>query len=109
MRTESNANENSPAALVPEIAPQSLWRVTAVEVLPGFRLQVAFTDGLKGVVDMSGLVQSPKAGVFAALADPRMFAQVKIEHGAVTWPGELDLAPDAMHTAIREHGEWSSN
>jgi hypothetical protein len=24
----------------------------------------------------------------------------------VSWPGELDLAPDAMHAAIREHGEW---
>jgi hypothetical protein len=24
----------------------------------------------------------------------------------VTWPGELDLAPDAMHAAILAHGEW---
>jgi hypothetical protein len=31
---------------------------------------------------------------------------VTIEHGAVTWPGELDLAPDAMHDAIRQHGVW---
>jgi len=26
--------------------------------------------------------------------------------GAVTWPGELDLAPDAMHAAIRRTGVW---
>jgi hypothetical protein len=26
--------------------------------------------------------------------------------GAVVWPGELDLAPDAMHAAIKELGEW---
>jgi hypothetical protein len=107
MRTESNTVENSPTALVPEIAPHSPWRVTEVEVLPGFRLQVAFTDGLKGVVDMSGLVHSPKAGVFAVLSDPFRFAQVSLHHGAVTWPGELDLAPDAMHAAIQKHGEWS--
>jgi len=25
----------------------------------------------------------------------------------VAWPGELDLAPDAMHTAIQEHSEWA--
>ncbi len=55
---------------------------------------------------MSDLVQSPRAGVFAALADPALFAQVRIEYGAVTWPGDLDLAPDAMHTAIKTHGEW---
>lgn len=106
MHTESSADGNSPTAIALEVASRSPWRVTRVAALPGFRLQVAFADGLTGVVDMSGLVHSPKAGVFTALTDPRLFAQVKIEHGAVTWPGELDLAPDAMHTAIREHGEW---
>jgi hypothetical protein len=25
----------------------------------------------------------------------------------VAWPGELDLAPDAMHAAIQEHRVWS--
>jgi hypothetical protein len=25
----------------------------------------------------------------------------------VAWPGELDLAPDAMHAAIQQHREWS--
>jgi hypothetical protein len=56
---------------------------------------------------MTQLVHSPNAGVFAALLDPSLFAQATIEYGAVTWPGELDLAPDAMHAAIREHGVWS--
>jgi hypothetical protein len=59
------------------------------------------------MVDISRLVHSPQAGVFAALADPALFRQVTLEYGAVAWPGELDLAPDAMHTAIQKHGEWS--
>jgi hypothetical protein len=66
-----------------------------------------FADGPTGIVDMSGLVHSPKAGVFAALADPSLFAQVRLETGAVSWPGELDIAPDAMHAAIQEYREWS--
>jgi hypothetical protein len=107
MRTESNARENSPSALIDEIAPRSPWRVTAVEALPGFKLKVAFADGLTGMVDMSGLVHSPRAGVFSALADPSLFAQVTLDYGAVAWPGELDLAPDAMHSAIQEHNVWS--
>jgi hypothetical protein len=107
MRTESNANEDSSVGLVEEIAPRSPWRVTSVEALPEFRLRVAFADGLTGLVDMARMVHSPESGVFAALLDPSLFAQVTIEYGAVTWPGELDLAPDAMHTAIREHGVWS--
>jgi hypothetical protein len=107
MRTESIAGEDSSTALAEEIAPRSPWRVTEVEALPGFRLRVAFADGLTGMVDMSGLVHSPKAGVFARLADPSLFAQVTLDYGAVAWPGELDLSPDAMHAAIQEHQVWS--
>jgi hypothetical protein len=87
--------------------PRSPWRVTKVEALPEFRLRVAFADGLTGMVDMSRLVHSPQAGVFAALANPTLFAQVTLDYGTVAWPGELDLAPDAMHAAIQQHKEWS--
>ena len=107
MRTESIAGEDSSTALAEEIASRSPWRVTEVEALPGFRLRVAFADGLTGMVDLSGMVHSPKAGVFARLADPSLFAQVTLDYGAVAWPGELDLAPDAMHAAIQEHHVWS--
>jgi hypothetical protein len=31
---------------------------------------------------------------------------VRVVDGVVTWPGELDLAPDAMHLAIKDGGEW---
>jgi hypothetical protein len=24
----------------------------------------------------------------------------------VWWPGDLDLAPDAMHAEIKAHGRW---
>lgn len=106
MLTESNAIQNSSPA-VAEVAPRSPWRVTAVQALPGFRLNVTFVDGLSGTVDLSGLVHSSKAGLFAALSDPTLFAQVTLDMGAVTWPGELDLAPDAMYSAIKEHGVWT--
>jgi hypothetical protein len=77
-----------------------------LEVLPGFRLRVRFNDGVEGTVDLGGLVHSASAGVFAALRDENLFRQARIELGVVTWPGNLDLAPDAMHRAIRELGTW---
>ncbi len=80
--------------------------VVALEVLDGYRLWVRFDDGVEGEVDMSQLVRSPRAGVFAVLADPDIFARAHIEHGAVTCPEELDLAPDAMHDEIKKHGTW---
>jgi hypothetical protein len=45
-------------------------------------------------------------GVFKALLDPEIFQQAHVESGAVTWPGQVDLAPDAMYQAIKSQGEW---
>jgi hypothetical protein len=94
---------NSPAPLT---APRSPWRVASVKVLPDYRLDVCFLDGTQGIVDLAGLVTSNKAGVFAQLLAPDLFAKAYVEFGAVTWPGELDLAPDAMYRAIKKTGIW---
>lgn len=107
MCPQSSAEQDSPVAVNPPIQPRMPWRVTTVEARPGFQLQVQFIDGTEGAVDLSGLIQSPRAGVFARLADPAVFAQVFIEHGAVTWPGEIDLAPDTMHAEIKRVGTWA--
>lgn len=77
-----------------------------MQALPEFRLHVVFVDRTEGDVDMADLIHSARAGVFAALADEAIFAQVFVEHAAVTWPGELDLAPDAMYDHIKEAGTW---
>jgi len=82
------------------------WRVAAVEALPRFRLRVRFVDGTEGAVELGDLIRSAGAGVFSALADPALFAQARVEYGAVTWPGEIDLAPDAMYAAIKKTGTW---
>jgi hypothetical protein len=77
-----------------------------VQALPGFRLAVDFVDGTAGEVDLSRLVQSQQAGVFSSLSDRTVFDQVFLERGVATWPGEIDLAPDAMYDAIRAGGRW---
>lgn len=82
------------------------WRVAQAEPLENYRLAVRFVDGTTGTVDLSRLLHSSRAGVFAPLADQAMFSKVSVEHGVVTWPGELDLAPDAMYAEIKKTGEW---
>jgi hypothetical protein len=52
-------------------------------VLPGFRLRVRFNDGAEGTVEMAEFINSPAAGVFAALQDENLFRQAKIVLGAV--------------------------
>ena len=82
------------------------WLVADVRVVANHRLKVRFVDGTEGEVDVSALVSAPSAGVFAELRDPARFAEAHVEDDAVTWPGGLDLAPDAMHREIRAHGRW---
>ena len=83
------------------------WRVTEVRALADYRLSVRFADGTAGEVDASLMILGESAGVFAPLRDPTLFARVYIDHGAVAWPGGLDLAPDAMYDEIRANGSWT--
>jgi hypothetical protein len=101
----ANPEENLFFEIVPAIIPKAVWRVASVSPLPGFRLSVCFNDGTEGTVVMSGLIHSPNAGVFEALRDENLFSKVTLQYGAVTWPGDLDLAPDAMYEEIRRTGE----
>jgi len=45
-------------------------------------------------------------GVFEKLKDPEFFNHIQVTDGFVSWPDELDLAPDAMYDEIKQHGEW---
>jgi hypothetical protein len=106
MSFASNAKEDRSAGIVPGVRPHAAWRIVAAEAQPGYRLNIRFRDGLEGTVDMRPLLESRRAGVFSILRDPALFSQVQVVLGAVTWPGELDLAPDAMYDAIKACGEW---
>ncbi len=110
MRTSDTANEDRStpvtSATIPPIVCNQPDDVAEVRALDGFRLHVRFNDGVEGHVDMNALIHSPGAGVFAQLADPVLFAQAYIQYGAVTWPGQLDLAPDAMYSELKKTGEW---
>jgi hypothetical protein len=102
MRTKSSAEENITSSIVCT-AP---WRLTHVKPLENYKLEVDFIDGTHGVVEMKQRIMSEKAGVFAELKDIGTLNQVYLEYGAVTWPGGIDLAPDAMHNEIQRNGLW---
>ncbi len=102
MRNETNTYEDSASRIIPS-AP---WRLCEVRPLESYRLYVKFIDGLEGFVDLSKLIMSETAGVFMVLRDPQLFKSVYLNFGSVTWPGDLDLAPDAMYDEIKNKGEW---
>jgi hypothetical protein len=81
------------------------WSIGRFKVLPNYKLEVSFADGTSGIADLAPrLLQGPIGDGFDPLCDERVFAQAYLEHGALTWPGGIDLAPDAMYQRTRASG-----
>jgi hypothetical protein len=69
--------------------------INEAKALPGYRLELRFDNGDNGIVDLSEFVGR---GVFASWEQPGVFEQVAVtSEGAVEWPGELDMCPDALY------------
>jgi hypothetical protein len=73
------------------------WDVVEVKPEPDGCLFVRFQDGLSGRVR---LCPEDLTGALAPLRDSQFFNRVFIDQGAVAWPGDIDLAPDAMYRQV---------
>lgn len=98
MPSQTTTQENSAAG----VTPSTPWRIRAVSVLPDCRLAVTFCDGRNGIVDCAPILTSTQPGVFAPLAAPAFFTQVKLELGALTWPNGADLDPGWLHAELAD-------
>lgn len=59
-----------------------------------YRIQLLFDDGKCGVFDMSGYLDQP---IFRPLRNKALFSCVKVGHGTVVWPGDVDIAPERLY------------
>jgi hypothetical protein len=70
-------------------------KILMAKPVSDFRIELAFDNGESGVVDLSSYAGR---GVFAAWNSPGVFEQVRVTaEGALEWPGEIDLCPDALY------------
>jgi hypothetical protein len=73
-------------------------KITKVKVLQGYSLELAFDDGVCGVVDLSDLAGR---GVFALWGDRSIFEQVRIgSFGELIWGEQIDLCPDSLYLRV---------
>lgn len=79
------------------------YDVIEARVIGTLAFEVRFSDGLSGNVRF---LPSYLYGVFEKLRNPDFFNQLKVTDGFVSWADEIDLAPDSMHRAISQTGEW---
>lgn len=77
-----------------------LHDIVDARYLNGYRLYLRFDDGAEGELDLASLVRFD--GVFAPLADPRRFAEVRVnpDTGTIEWPNGADIAPETLYEAI---------
>jgi hypothetical protein len=77
---------------------ESCVTVTEVQVLDEYRLELTFSDGARGVVDLANRIVG-RGGVFAPLEDPGFFRRVAVhrELGTIVWPNGADFCPDLLH------------
>ena len=74
-----------------------LVRVTAVEVVREFVVQLEFDDGTERAVDLEPMLWGP---VFEPIrTDPSYFRQVRVddEAGTIVWPNGADIDPVVLH------------
>jgi hypothetical protein len=75
------------------------WDVVEVKPEPDYCLFLRFKDGLSGRVRLH---REDLTGALGPLLDTEFFGRVYIDSGAVAWPGEIDLAPDAMYAQVAQ-------
>ena len=76
-------------------------RVKQVRHLREYRLELSFTDGVKGELDLKERVIG-RGGVFTPLQDIDFFKRVKVdpEAGTIVWPNEVDFCPDVLYSLV---------
>lgn len=76
-------------------------RVKKVRYLGGYRLELQFTDGIKGELDFRQRIVG-RGGVFKPLENIEFFKQVVVdpEAGTVVWPNEVDFCPDVLYSLV---------
>jgi len=71
-----------------------MLRIRSVQVLDGYWLRLALSDGKSIDRNVGALIRGP---VFEDLrSDYAQFRRARVEHGTVVWPGDLDLDPDVL-------------
>jgi hypothetical protein len=68
--------------------------VMSVVPHPDFTLELEYANGERRRFDATQLLA---VRPWTALAVWPLFRRVRVEHGTVTWPGDLDIAPETLY------------
>ncbi len=74
-----------------------MYDVVEAKYIDGYKIEVTFENGRKGVVDFKDYIK--KGGVFSRFADMDYFKKFRInkELGVLCWPNDVDIAPETLY------------
>jgi len=71
----------------------SYAKTISARALDDYQVEVRFNNGQTGVFDCKFLLSR---NMSAALADYELFRKVRVEHGTLAWPNDIDVAPEVV-------------
>lgn len=71
-----------------------LINVITVKALPNYCLWVTFENHEQKCFDMKPYLS---ATVFQPLKNPSFFELARVDYGTVTWPNDIDIAPETLY------------
>lgn len=73
--------------------------VTSATYIDGYRIELVFTDGNRGIVDLESLLWGE---VFTPLHDKTAFRAFHVDYelGTIAWPNGADVAPDTLYRML---------
>lgn len=89
-----------------------MLRVTHVQPLDDYRLQITFNDGVIRDVDFTEELDERATGtLLEPLRDLDYFRQVRVDHESRTiiWPNGLDPDPDVLHGDFEPASQEAAN
>lgn len=75
---------------------QRTLRLTDAKYVDGYKVEVGFSNGLKGIADLADAL---KGAVFEPLKNLSLFSKLKVdaELETIVWPNGADLAPEYIY------------
>lgn len=71
----------------------SYAKTISAKPLDNYKVAVVFNNGQRGIFDCKYLLDYEMS---ASLADYSLFNQVRVEHGTLCWPNDIDVAPETV-------------
>ncbi len=70
--------------------------VISAKHIGGFRVHLAFNDGVQADLDFERWLRGP---IFEPLRNAEYFSRLFVEGGGVAWPNGADIAPETLYEA----------